>query len=45
LIIKLIVKKKANDIDPIACNKTKNNFLDVDVYNKNALFQVDRKNV
>jgi len=35
--------KKANDIDVIATNQTKNNFPEIDVYSKNALLNVDRK--
>ncbi|OQA96058.1 MAG: hypothetical protein BWY23_02210 [Spirochaetes bacterium ADurb.Bin218] len=35
--------KKANDIDIVACNQTKNNFPQIEVYNKNALFNVNRK--
>jgi len=40
---KINCRKKANDIDSIAVNITKKNFPELDVYNKNALFQVNRK--
>jgi len=43
LITKLVVKKKANDIDPIAVKKAKENFPEIDIYNKNALFEVKRE--
>lgn len=36
-------RKKANDIDNIATNQTKDNFPEIDVYNKNALLNVNRK--
>ena len=36
-------QKKANDVDLIATNQTKNNFPEIDVYNKNALLNVNRK--
>ncbi len=40
---KINCEKKANDIDPIATNQTKDNFPEIDVYNKNALLGVNRK--
>jgi len=40
---KINYTKKANDIDPIATSQTKENFPEIDVYNKNALFEVNRK--
>jgi len=36
-------QKKANDIDPIAVKKAKENFPEIDIYNKNALFEVKRE--
>ena len=36
--------KKAGDIDEIACNITKQNFHDIEVYNINALCHVSRSN-
>lgn len=40
---KINCPKKANDIDHIATNQTKDNFPEIDVYNKNALLNVNRK--
>ena len=40
---KINCPKKANDIDYIATNQTKDNFPEIDVYNKNALLNVNRK--
>ncbi len=40
---KIKCQKKANDIDPIAVKKTKKNFPEVEVFNKNALLNVSRK--
>ncbi len=40
---KIECSKKANDIDPIAVEQTKKFFPTIEVFNKNALLNVDRK--
>ncbi len=36
-------QKKANDIDPVAVEQTKKNFPEIEVFNKNALLNVNRE--